>query len=129
MKQVKKESELIHTKIIKKKYHITQIILTSLIVLLSVFLFLTNNIILAKWITIAELILCSTLLHVSVKSSKITNQDYKDQPDTPLWIPRTFGYGIGLNPYNKVGRIWTVALLITFDLLFLVSGISIFFFG
>lgn len=129
MKQVKKESELRHTKLTNKKYHITQIILTSLIVLLSVVLFVTNNIILAKWITIAELILCSTLLHVSVKSSKITSQHYKGQPNSPLWIPRTFGYGIGLNPCNKVGRIWTVALLITFDLLFLGLGISIFFFS
>lgn len=128
MRQVKKDSERIHTQMTHKKYHVTLIILTSLVVLLSVVLLVTDNITLAKWMILAELIICSTLLHVSVKSSKITNQDYKNQPDAPLWIPRTFGYGTGLNPYNKVGSIWTVVLLITFDLLFLGLGILILFF-
>ncbi|MGL4334954.1 MAG: XRE family transcriptional regulator, partial [Lactococcus garvieae] len=45
------------------------------------------------------------------------------------WVPKAFGYGLSINPYNKIGRILTIVLLIFLDLLFIGLIIAILLFG
>ena len=48
---------------------------------------------------------------------------------SPLWVPKVFGYGLSINPYNKIGRILTIVLVIFLDFLFVALIIAILFFG
>ena len=120
MKKVKKDYELINTKKANKKYSILLIILTSLILLLSLLLIplSQNNVTLLNGITIIIFLLCILLLHVTVSFNKLAYQHYKGIMGSPLWVPKVFGYGLSINPYNKIGRILTIVLLILLDLLF-----------
>jgi Predicted transcriptional regulators len=131
MKQVKKDYELINTKKANKKYSVLLIILTALVLLISVVLLpsISNNEELVKYFTIVDLLLCITLLHLAVRFNKIVYQHYDGIPDAPLWVPKAFGYGISLNPYNKVGKILTIVLLISLDLFFIGIIIVILFLG
>lgn len=131
MKQVKKDYELINTKKANKKYSILLIILTSLILLLSLLLLplSQNNITLLNSITVLIFLLCILLLHVTVSFNKLAYQHYKGISDSPLWVPKAFGYGLSINPYNKIGRILTIVLLILLDLLFIGLIIAILLFG
>lgn len=121
MKQVKKDYELINTKKANKKYSVLLIILSVLILLNAVVVspLLAHHPILLKYTTVITLLLTIVLLHVSIRFTKLAYQQYEDIPDSPLWVPRTFGIGISINPYNKVGRRITIALLVIFDLLFI----------
>lgn len=131
MKQVKKDYELINTKKANKKYSILLIILISLILLLSLLLLplSQNNITLLNSITVLIFLLCILLLHVTVSFNKLAYQHYKGISDSPLWVPKAFGYGLSINPYNKIGRILTIVLLIFLDLLFIGLIIAILLFG
>lgn len=130
MKKVKKDYELINTKKANKKYSILLIILTSLILLLSLLLIplSQNNVTLLNGITIIILLLCILLLHVTVSFNKLAYQHYKGIMGSPLWVPKVFGYGLSINPYNKIGRILTIVLVI-FRFLFVALIIAILFFG
>ncbi|MDC0827020.1 helix-turn-helix domain-containing protein [Lactococcus petauri] len=105
MKKVKKDYELINTKKANQKYSILLIIVTSLI------------------------LLCILLLYVTVSFNKLAYQHYKGIMDSPLWVPKVFGYGLSINPYNKIGRILTIVLVIFLDFLFVALIIAILFFG
>ncbi|WP_407350124.1 helix-turn-helix transcriptional regulator [Lactococcus garvieae] len=131
MQQVKKDYELINTKKANKKYSILLIILTSLILLLSLLLLplSQNNITLLNSITVLIFLLCILLLHVTVSFNELAYQHYKGISDSPLWVPKAFGYGLSINPYNKIGRILTIVLLILLDLLFIGLIIAILLFG
>lgn len=131
MKKVKKDYELINTKKANKKYSILLIILTSLILLLSLLLIplSQNNVTLLNGITIIIFLLCILLLHVTVSFNKLAYQHYKGIMDSPLWVPKAFGYGLSINPYNKIGRILTIVLVIFLDFLFVALTIAILFFG
>lgn len=131
MKQIKKDYELINTKKANKKYSVLLIILTVLILLISVVLLplAGNHITLIKYLVIIDLLLCILLLHVAVRFDKIVYQHYDGIPDSPLWVPKSFGYGVSINPYNKVGKILTIVLLISLDLFFIGIIIAILFLG
>lgn len=131
MNQVQKDYELINTKKANKKYSVLFVILTALIVLTSVVLIplVSNNKILLKSFTLFDLLLCIVLIHTAVKFSKIVYQYYEGIPNSPLWVPKVFGYGISINPYNKFGKIITIALLVILDLFFIGVGITMIFFG
>ena len=131
MNQVQKDYELINTKKANKKYSVLLVILTALIVLTSVVLIplVSNNKILLKSFTLFDLLLCIVLIHTAVKFSKIVYQYYEGIPNSPLWVPKVFGYGISINPYNKFGKIITIALLVILDLFFIGVGITMIFFG
>ena len=131
MNQVQKDYELINTKKANKKYSVLLVILTALIVLTSVVLIplVSNNKILLKSFTLFDLLLCIVLIHTAVKFSKIVYQYYEGIPNSPLWVPKVFGYGISINPYNKFGKIITIALLVILDLFFIGVGITRIFFG
>ena len=131
MNQVQKDYELINTKKANKKYSVLLVILTALIVLTSVVLIplVSNNKILLKSFTLFDLLLCIVLIHTAVKFSKIVYQYYEGIPSSPLWVPKVFGYGISINPYNKFGKIITIALLVILDLFFIGVGITMIFFG
>lgn len=131
MEQVKKDYELINTKKANKKYSIILIVLTTLIVLFSVVLvpLVSHNITLLNSVTVVISLLCIALMHVAVGFTKVAYQHYKGLPDSPLWVPKAFGYGVSINPYNKFGRILTLALLIIIDLLFIGMSIAILFLG
>ena len=129
MKQVKKDYELINTKKANKKYSILLIILISLILLLSLLLLplSQNNITLLNSITVLIFLLCILLLHVTVSFNKLAYQHYEGIADSPLWVPKAFGYGVSINPYNKVGKILTIALLVILDLFFIGAVVAIVF--
>lgn len=131
MNQVQKDYELINTKKANKKYSVLLVILTALIVLTSVVLIplVSNNKILLKSFTLFDLLLCIVLIHTAVKFSKIVYQYYEGIPNSPLWVPKVFGYGISINPYNKFGKIITIALLVILDFFFIGVGITMIFFG
>lgn len=131
MNQVQKDYELINTKKANKKYSVLLVILTALIVLTSVVLIplVSNNKILLKSFTLFDLLLCIVLIHTAVKFSKIVYQYYEGIPNSPLWVPKVFGYGISINPYNKFGKIITIAILVILDLFFIGVGITMIFFG
>lgn len=131
MNQVQKDYELINTKKANKKYSVLLVILTALILLISVIFIplVSNNEMLVKSFTLFDLVLCIILLHVAVRFGKIVYQYYDDIPNSPLWVPKVFGYGISINPYNKFGKIITIALLIILDLCFVGTGIAILFFS
>ena len=131
MKKVKKDYELINTKKANKKYSILLIILTSLILLLSLLLIplSQNNVTLLNGITIVIFLLCILLLYVTVSFNKLAYQHYKGIMDSPLWVPKVFGYGLSINPYNKIGRILTIVLVIFLDFLFVALIIASLFFG
>ena len=131
MNQVQKDYELINTKKANKKYSVLLVILTALIVLTSVVLIplVSNSKILLKSFTLFDLLLCIVLIHTAVKFSKIVYQYYEGIPNSPLWVPKVFGYGISINPYNKFGKIITIALLVILDLFFIGVGITMIFFG
>lgn len=131
MNQVQKDYELINTKKANKKYSVLLVILTALIVLTSVILIplVSNNKILLKSFTLFDLLLCIVLIHTAVKFGKIVYQYYEGIPNSPLWVPKVFGYGISINPYNKFGKIITIALLVILDLFFIGVGITMIFFG
>lgn len=129
MNQVQKDYELINTKKANKKYSVLLVILTALIVLTSVVLIplVSNNKILLKSFTLFDLLLCIVLIHTAVKFSKIVYQYYEGIPNSPLWVPKVFGYGISINPYNKFGKIITIALLVILDLFFIGAVVAIVF--
>lgn len=129
MKQVKKDYELINTKKVNKKYSALLIILTLLILVNAVVVspILSNNRILLKYTTIITLVLSIILLHVAIKFTKMAYQQYEGVSDSPLWVPRTFGIGVSINPYNNVGEIITIALLLIIDLLFVGMIIALLF--
>lgn len=131
MKQVKKDYELINTKKANKKYAVLLIILLVLILLITVVVMplVMHNAMLFKYITVITLLLCIIILHVSIGFTKIAYQQYDGMPDSPFWVPRTFGIGVSINPYNKVGKIVTISLLVIFDLFFIGMSIAILFFG
>lgn len=129
MKQVKKDYELINTKKANKKYSLLIIVLTILILLFSLLgiPLVHNDVTLLNSITILIFLLSIVLLHVSVRFEKFAYQHYKEIPDSPLWVPKAFGYGVSINPYNKVGRILTIVILIILDLLFISISVAILF--
>lgn len=131
MKKVKKDYELINTKKANQKYSILLIIVTSLILLLSLLLIplSQNNVTLLNGITIVIFLLCILLLYVTVSFNKLAYQHYKGIMDSPLWVPKVFGYGLSINPYNKIGRILTIVLVIFLDFLFVALIIASLFFG
>ena len=126
MKKVERDYELINTQKANKKYAVLLAVLTIIVFLISAVLIplSSSNETLMKCFKIADLFLCILLLHVAVKFSKVAYQYYEDIPNSPLWVPRTFGYGVSLNPYNKIGRLLTIALLIIIDLFCIGMGIS-----
>lgn len=130
MNKVQEDYELINTKKANKKYSVLLIILTVLILLISVVIIplVTSNKILTKIVTAFILMLCIILIHVAVRFGKIVYKNYEGIPDSPLWVPKAFGYGISVNPYNKVGKIITITLLVILDLFFIGSEISILYF-
>ena len=129
MKQVKKDYELINTKKANKKYSVLLIILTALILLISLVLIPLsgNHMTLMKCLVVFDLLLCIPLLHVAVKFTKVAYQHYEGIADSPLWVPKAFGYGVSINPYNKVVKILTIALLVILDLFFIGAVVAIVF--
>jgi hypothetical protein len=81
-----------------------------------------------QFVTVFILMLCIILIHVAVRFGKIVYQNYEGISNPPLWVPKSFGYGISVNPYNKVGKIITIAILVILDLFFIGTGISILYF-
>ncbi|WP_243419891.1 hypothetical protein [Lactobacillus helveticus] len=89
----------------------------------------TSNKSLTKFVTVFILMLSIILIHVAVKFGKVVYQNYEGMPNPPLWVPKAFGYGISVNPYNKVGKIITIALTVILDLFFIGTGIAILYFS
>ena len=131
MNKVQKDYELINTKKANKKYSVLLIVLTVLIVLMAVVIIplVTSNKSLTKFVTVFILMLSIILIHVAVKFGKVVYQNYEGMPNPPLWVPKAFGYGISVNPYNKVGKIITIALTVILDLFFIGTGIAILYFS
>lgn len=131
MNKVQKDYELINTEKANKKYSVLLIVLTVLIVLMAVVIIplVTSNKSLTKFVTVFILMLSIILIHVAVKFGKVVYQNYEGMPNPPLWVPKSFGYGISVNPYNKVGKIITIALTVILDLFFIGTGIAILYFS
>lgn len=131
MNKVQKDYELINTKKANKKYSVLLIVLIVLIVLMAVVIIplVTSNKSLTKFVTVFILMLSIILIHVTVKFGKVVYQNYEGMPNPPLWVPKAFGYGISVNPYNKVGKIITIALTVILDLFFIGTGIAILYFS
>ena len=71
-----------------------------------------------KFLTIILLILSSILILLSYNFLKFVYKDYKGDKNAPLWVPKTFGYGMSINPYHKSGKYILIVLIITIFALF-----------
>lgn len=73
----------------------------------------------AKWLGVFIAIMMLPALYFSWNILKIAYKDQKDIPNPPLWVPKVYGFGISINPYNRFGK-WIMLLITIF-----IIGLSI----
>ena len=128
MKQIEKDYDLINLKKANKKYAVIfPVILALFVGLIAMTPLFEHSPIIMKSITVLSMILICILLYVNYNFSKTANEAYDGMIDAPLWIPKTFGYGLALNPYNKIGNAITIAISIIIGIICVGTVISVLF--
>lgn len=74
----------------------------------------------AKWCAILTITLVLPTLYFSWEILKIAYKDLKNVPNPPLWVPKIYGFGLSVNPYNRFGKL----IMLTFALV--IIGLDIY---
>ncbi|BAL61368.1 helix-turn-helix transcriptional regulator [Melissococcus plutonius] len=111
MKKIKKDYEFIHKEKENKKYqlYLMVILLLMFIPILFIPLF-GKHVMVVKYIGIFVVLMSICLLYFSLK---LVQTYYKDVADKngPLFIPKAFGIGITINPFNFWGKVIWLSLI------------------
>lgn len=127
MKKVETDYELINIKKANKKYSWSLLILLTLVIIAAFAMsFFENQTGVVKSLTLVMSLLILASLYVSYNFLKQVYQKYADEPNTPLFVPKVFGYGIAINPYHKIGKLIFALLFLAIAIFFLVTIVSLF---
>ncbi|MBM9930221.1 hypothetical protein JMK98_06955 [Pediococcus pentosaceus] len=102
----------------KKKLKSSQIGMTIslILVLLPVILIMMCHFSdsLVKWLGVFVVLMVLPILYFSWGILKIAYKDQKDVANPPLWVPKVYGFGISVNPYNRFGKLimWCLVIFI-----------------
>ncbi|WP_429976213.1 hypothetical protein [Enterococcus sp. DIV0086] len=69
---------------------------------------------LAKWLGVALVVMILPTLYFTWNILKLAYKDQKDNPMTPLWVPKVYGFGLSINPYHRFGKLimWILVIFI-----------------
>lgn len=112
MEKVKKDYKLIHKEKDNKKYqlYLMVILLLMFIPILFIPLF-GKHVMVVKCIGIFVVLMSICLIYFSLKLVQTYYKDVADK-NSPLFIPKAFGVGVTINPFNFWGKFIWLSLII-----------------
>lgn len=125
---IKEHLQKVHQSPKNKKYQFYTGIVLGLIILLAMLAVVGGSYHwsedIAKIISVLLMVLTLLLIYLAYQLTKSYYAGLFDE-NSPLFIPKVFGVGITINPYNKIGRlIWIgLGIFIFFMLIWMIVSI------